>query len=261
MCKKRLGTVDESGTPHPVDLGRVNRRVRPGTPQPAALLGNEDEDASHATAREFALEVVVSAERGFELIAKLRHSAVQAGINQPAIRRDTAAGRLTRGRIFGNTAAGSVVRLATVSQFTLSNRTLNFRCRPEPRHPVERDKLVLQVFARGEALRSLGSDVAYVVRTIRQSPGFALTVALTLGLGIGAAATIYGVIDRLLLRGPDHVVGAESLRRVYAHVRSKASGEFTTGTVSYSAYVAMRDRTRSIAAAAAYHQREYRVAE
>ena len=116
------------------------------------------------------------------------------------------------------------------------------------------DSLDRPVHARRETLRDLGSDLAYVWRTIRRSPGFAVTVALTLGLGIGAAATMYGVIDRLLLRGPEGVVDAESLRRIYAHVLSKSSGEFTTGTVSYSTYVAMRDRTRSVAAAAAYRR-------
>lgn len=43
-------------------------------------------------------------------------------------------------------------------------------------------------------------DVAYALRGIRRSPGFAATVCLTLGVGIGAAAAIFAVVDAVLLR-------------------------------------------------------------
>src|SRR4029078_5236895 len=89
--------------------------------------------------------------------------------------------------------------------------------------------------------------------------GFATMIAMTMGLGIGAAATVYGVVDRLLLRGPTHVVSPASLRRAYAHVKSKASGEFTTSNLPYAAYVALRDHARSITAAGAYTVQEMRV--
>jgi hypothetical protein len=49
-------------------------------------------------------------------------------------------------------------------------------------------------------------SVASVVRTARRYPGFTAAVIVTLGLGIGANATMYGIIDRLLLRPPEHVV-------------------------------------------------------
>jgi predicted permease len=112
---------------------------------------------------------------------------------------------------------------------------------------------------RIDVLSALADDAVFVGRSIRRAKGFATMIAITMGLGIGAAAAVYGVIDRLLLRGPTHVVSPASLRRVYAHVRSKASGEFTTGTLPYAAYVALRDHARSITAAGAYTVQEMRV--
>jgi predicted permease len=112
---------------------------------------------------------------------------------------------------------------------------------------------------RVDWLGDLAADARYVVRSTSRSPALALAIALTLGLGIGAAATMYGVIDRLLLRGPERVVDPESIRRVYAHVRTKASGEFTTSYLGYASYTTLRDHARSVAQAAAYNVNDGRI--
>ncbi len=128
-----------------------------------------------------------------------------------------------------------------------------------------RDEMVLSTRRRAarrsrrESLRDLASDARYVLRSARRSPGVWLTIALTLGLGIGGAATMYGVVDQLLLRGPEGVRDVGSIRRIYAHVRTVSSGEFTTSSLGYVAYTTMRDRTRSVAQAAAYNVNESRI--
>jgi putative ABC transport system permease protein len=50
------------------------------------------------------------------------------------------------------------------------------------------------------SLESVWHDVRLGLRMVRRSPGFTATVALTLALGIGANAAIFGVINSLLLR-------------------------------------------------------------
>jgi predicted permease len=49
-------------------------------------------------------------------------------------------------------------------------------------------------------LEALGQDVAYSVRLLRRSPGFAVVAIFTIALGIGATTTIFTLINALLLR-------------------------------------------------------------
>ena len=58
---------------------------------------------------------------------------------------------------------------------------------------------------------TLGQDFAYSLRALRTQPGFAAVVVLVLALGIGANVTMFGVIDRLLLRAPAYVTDPENL--------------------------------------------------
>ncbi len=49
-------------------------------------------------------------------------------------------------------------------------------------------------------LEDLQKDLRYALRSLRHAPMFTATVVLTLGLGIGASAAIFSVVDAALIR-------------------------------------------------------------
>src|SRR5579863_5636446 len=58
---------------------------------------------------------------------------------------------------------------------------------------------------------TLTHDLCFAFRQLRKSPGFALTVVLTLALGIGATTAIFSLVEGILLRplpfsNPDRLV-------------------------------------------------------
>jgi predicted permease len=103
-------------------------------------------------------------------------------------------------------------------------------------------------------LRGLGSDVRYVLRVLRRSPGFTLVAVLSLGLGLGANTAMYGVIRGLLL-SPIPVEKPEELRLVtwrrdtdqnFSQINSTSykdpeSGINYRSNFSYPLYQAMRN--------------------
>jgi len=98
---------------------------------------------------------------------------------------------------------------------------------------------VLTMFDRMDAIRH---DVSYAARQLVRAPALTIIVGLTFALGIGANATMFGVIDRLLLRPP---VGV----RDPAHIVKLAAGiqgnETEQQTFNYPVYRAIRDRARA----------------
>jgi predicted permease len=70
--------------------------------------------------------------------------------------------------------------------------------------------------ARGVVfLETTFQDVRYALRGLRGRPGFAAAVIVTLGLGIGANAAMFGILDRLLLRAPAYLADPALVHRVY----------------------------------------------
>ena len=92
-------------------------------------------------------------------------------------------------------------------------------------------------------LDSVAQDVRYALRGLRREPAFATFAILTLALGIGANAAVFGVVDRLLLKGPDHVVDGHELVRITTTVERASGGEATYATVGYVMYDNLRSAT------------------
>jgi putative ABC transport system permease protein len=65
------------------------------------------------------------------------------------------------------------------------------------------------------AIESALQDVRYALRGLRRSPGFTFTVIVTLALGIGANAAMFGVIDRLMFRPLPYMREPGDVNRVY----------------------------------------------
>ena len=106
------------------------------------------------------------------------------------------------------------------------------------------------------SLDTLAQDIRYVLRAIRHSPGFSLMVVLTLGIAIGANAAMFGIIDRLLLRGPEHVVDPDRIVRLYAHGKGPNGNESTGSVVGFVSYAKLRDNARDFEGLAVYARTE-----
>jgi predicted permease len=78
---------------------------------------------------------------------------------------------------------------------------------------VDRRRVVMM--KQGESWDAVLMGTRQVLRGVRRAPGLAAAVVLTLGLGIGVNAAMFGVVDRILLRSPDHVVQPDLVRRVF----------------------------------------------
>jgi putative ABC transport system permease protein len=72
--------------------------------------------------------------------------------------------------------------------------------------------------SRAEYMSELKQDIAFALRQLRRTPGFAITAIVTLALGIGATAAVFSalyavVLSPLPFANPDRIVQFEAMRR------------------------------------------------
>jgi predicted permease len=96
-------------------------------------------------------------------------------------------------------------------------------------------------------MSSVFQDLRYTFRTLRRDSGFTAFAILIVGLGIGASATVFSVVDTLLLR-PLPFSEPERLVWVANHDTSGLSGQTTQ--VSY--LLDLREQSRSFSGVAGY---------
>lgn len=94
----------------------------------------------------------------------------------------------------------------------------------------------LRMRARGEVLDALLGSVNLAMRRVRRSPGFAISIVVILAMGMGANSLMFGVVDRLLLSTPEHVMNPDRVRALYVR-RETGEGIRVGRTLSYPDYI------------------------
>ena len=99
-------------------------------------------------------------------------------------------------------------------------------------------------------MQAIWNDLSYASRRLRRSPGFTLTVVLTLALGVGANAIVFSVLNALILQ-PLPVPDAGQL---VSFNRMGNTGSLYTSSPaqSYPDYRDLRDQKRTFSGLAAY---------
>src|SRR2546429_2312521 len=95
------------------------------------------------------------------------------------------------------------------------------------------------------------NDLRYALRTFARSPGLVAAAIVCLALGIGANATIFGVVSALLFRPRAHVKCPGQVVRLYFRTHSPTFGTFTSSVRSYSLYKLIRDSAHAFSEVAA----------
>lgn len=105
---------------------------------------------------------------------------------------------------------------------------------------------------RLEWLDKLLRDLRFGMRSLLQSPGFAVTAILTLALGIGANTAVFSVMNAVLLKS---LPVSDPERLVYLRTSNPPRGTGTidtTETFSYPVYDALRHENKTLSPMMAY---------
>ena len=109
---------------------------------------------------------------------------------------------------------------------------------------------------RAEWWSVIAQDLRYAARGIRANPVFSVGIIVTLGLGIGANATMFGIVDRLLLRQPEYLRSPDRVGRVYLHITPSNGPEQVIRNIQYQRYLDLRDHTTAFDATTPYIETE-----
>jgi len=103
-------------------------------------------------------------------------------------------------------------------------------------------------------------DLRYAFRGLRARKAFTAGVVLTLGLGVGANAAMFGIVDRLLFRAPPTLADQDRVHRLYLH--GIDAGEVrTVRNFQFARYLDVLRSTRAYSHVAAFQTRRLAVGE
>lgn len=92
-------------------------------------------------------------------------------------------------------------------------------------------------------------DLVYTLRRLSRSRGLAITVVLSIGLGIAANATIFSIVSRFVL-APPPVGDPGTLMALH----TTHDGDVCCNNFPYPVYTDLRDRAKSFSGIAAYYE-------
>ena len=98
---------------------------------------------------------------------------------------------------------------------------------------------------------AMAQDLRYAVRGLRNRPGFTLGIVITLALGIGANAAMFGIVDRLLVRPPAFMIDPARAHRLYFASQYRGE-EFSRSNSSYKLFTEVSEGTRAFDHVAAF---------
>jgi predicted permease len=116
---------------------------------------------------------------------------------------------------------------------------------------IERRKDEVRETRRVDLVEHLIQDVTYAARGLRRSPGFTLAVIVTLALGVGANAAMFGIVDRLLFRPPPFLREPGRVHRLY-EVYTANRTEAMRVNLSYARYRDLAQHSRETSTVAAF---------
>src|SRR5580693_4379655 len=100
---------------------------------------------------------------------------------------------------------------------------------------------------RSNPLQGFTNDLRFAIRGLKNAPGYAATMILTLAVGLGAVTTMLAIVDSVLLR-PIALPHAEEL--VTLSVKSTQRDD--TNSLSYQQVDTLRRHASSFSAVGSY---------
>ena len=115
--------------------------------------------------------------------------------------------------------------------------------------------------ARGlVALETIAQDLRYAARGLAAHPIFTAGVIITLGLGIGANAAMFGIVDRLLFRAPATMRDQTTVHRIYTLYNDGVERR-TERNLAFPTYLDFARNSRTMTDFAAFQTRQIALGE